>query len=61
MRVWHWIAERVDLRDAHFYGGLFLSALGGWKLSPAWTLVIVGGLLTAYSVLLPWLTPRGRT
>lgn len=31
-----------DLRDLHFYGGLALAMIGGWRLSPAWTLITAG-------------------
>lgn len=31
-----------DLRDMHFYGGLAVAMIGGWRLSPAWTLITAG-------------------
>ena len=42
--------------DAHIYGGLLLAAIGGWRLSPAWTLVAVGVTLVALGLL----APRGK-
>lgn len=46
MKLPDWLADEAKsgrlLNDAHIYGGLTLMALGGWKLSPAWTLIGVG-------------------
>jgi hypothetical protein len=39
------------LRDLHIYGGLLLIALGGWQLSPAVTLVVVGAALVALALI----------
>jgi hypothetical protein len=35
-----------DTRDAVFFGGLVIGAVGGFMLSVAWTLVAVGAVLT---------------
>lgn len=36
--------------DLHIYGGLLLAGVGGWQLSPRWTLVLAGLALAALGV-----------
>jgi hypothetical protein len=36
----------IDTRDVHFYGGLLLAGFGGWRISPAWTLIVLGAVLS---------------
>lgn len=40
----------IDLRDMHVYGGLALAAWGGWHLSPAWTAIAIGTVITLMGV-----------
>jgi hypothetical protein len=40
----------IDLQDVHIYGGLVIAAVGGWQLSPAWTMVAAGLALLALGV-----------
>lgn len=42
----------IDAHDLHAYGGLALAAVGGWQLSPAWTLVAIGVVLFAMGLFL---------
>ena len=42
----------VTLRDVHAYGGLAIAGFGGWQLSPAWTCVVVGGVLLVMGLFL---------
>lgn len=39
------VARALDLRDLHFYGGIALAMMGGWMLSPAWTMVAGGAVI----------------
>lgn len=39
--------------DGHVYGGLAVAVVGGWQLSPAWTLVAAGAALVALGLLVP--------
>ncbi|KKL87169.1 hypothetical protein LCGC14_1937420, partial [marine sediment metagenome] len=43
----------IDTQDAHIYGGLLIGALGGWQVSPAWTLIALGVVLLLIGVLAP--------
>lgn len=43
----------ISLRDLHIYGGLVVGAVGGWQVSPTWTLVALGGVLTLFGVFAP--------
>lgn len=43
----------VDVRDAHVYLGLAIAGAGGWTMSPAWTLVALGIVLTLMGVFVP--------
>jgi hypothetical protein len=42
-------ADVFDIRDAFFFGGLAIAAIGGAFISWPWTLVIVGAVLTLKS------------
>lgn len=42
--------EYFDVVDGHIYGGLGLAAVGGWQLSPPWTLVAIGAALVLLGV-----------
>lgn len=43
----------VSLRDLHIYGGLTVATVGGWQVSPAWTLVALGVVLATFGVFAP--------
>lgn len=54
MRLLAWLRRLTApdvLRDLHVYGGLLLAGVGGWLLSPAWTLVLVGLVLVGLGLL----------
>lgn len=52
-----WLRATLDLRDLHYYGGLTIAAAGGWHLSPAVTMVVLGVVLAATGLILP---PRSQ-
>lgn len=50
-RAWH----ALDNRDIHVYGGLVLAGFGGCVLSPAWTCIVIGGVLVMFGLFGPYL------
>jgi len=47
----------IDIQDVHIYGGLLLGGVGGWQVSPAWTLIAIAVVL----VLMGVFAPRARS
>ncbi len=47
----------IDIQDVHIYGGLLLGGVGGWQVSPAWTLIALAVVL----VLMGVFAPRARS
>lgn len=52
-RIAEFFGRPSILQDLHVYGGLAVAGVGGWMLSPAWTLIAIGLALIGIALLLP--------
>ena len=49
VQCWRALRE-LDNRDIHVYGGLAIAGVGGLFLSPAWTCIVIGGVLVVFGL-----------